>query len=806
MANKRPIRPDNSTRQRPAPPEKGGKSPELLAPAGSLEAFFAAVDAGADAVYVGLKDFSARAKAKNFSLADIHSMTRYLQASGKRLYVTLNTLIKENELSHLIDTLSALEAFGVDAVILQDLAVWHLARTHFPGLELHASTQMTIHNSAGVKMLENMGFTRAVLARELTLPEIRQIRSQTRLELEHFIHGALCFSFSGQCYFSSFLGGKSGNRGRCAQPCRRSYEQRHQQGFYFSPNDLSAIDLLPQLQDAGICSFKIEGRMKSAEYVHKVVGAYRKVLDTPAAERSQAITAAKKLLKESFGRQPTRGFLAGSQPDDMAVPSKKGATGRYLGELQQPRGKRLSFTTAHPLHLGDRLRIQPANDKSGSAFTLRQLFLGTKQVKKAPAGALVTVISPFDQPFSRGDAVFMVASSDAYALSDNACRRRLQQPQMMTEEVDLQLQVTPQQMRIEAQVGGMEHVADYGLTSSPAATHPLDETILRQAFAATASEPFVLGSLACGPLPAIVIPPGQLKQIRRTFYQELRRRREGYQQEQRARKRDLALQSLLPQHQAAAPRTQVRLLLNDAREQHLLRDAEVEMILLPLSRSNLRHAAKLLRRAGQIIWDIPFILFDDDWQQLRTAIRSLVQNGFTRYRLNNLGHFPLFADIEGLTLYSSYRLQVLNTQALVALAGLGITDAELYIEDDGRNLAAVLGHRLPVPVSLSVYGRVPLLTSRIRVRALRPDADVVSDRGDRYRMQQRQGLSWLYSETPFSFIAQMRELAAAGCQGFVLDLTPHSATSPQGRQVLDALRQGVDPPGCSKFNLETELE
>lgn len=177
------------------------QAPELLAPAGSLEAFFAAFEAGADAVYVGLKAFSARAKAKNFSFQDLARMTRCMQADGRKLYVALNTLVKEQELPELVDTLATLEDIGVDAVILQDLAVWRLAREHFPGLELHASTQMTIHNSAGVKMLEKMGFTRGVLAREMTLKELSTIRQQTSLELEHFIHGALCFSFSGQCFF-----------------------------------------------------------------------------------------------------------------------------------------------------------------------------------------------------------------------------------------------------------------------------------------------------------------------------------------------------------------------------------------------------------------------------------------------------------------------------------------------------------------------------------------------------------------------------------------------------------------------------
>ncbi|MDP2104864.1 MAG: peptidase U32 family protein, partial [Desulfobulbaceae bacterium] len=252
---------------------------ELLAPAGSVESFFAAIEAGADAVYCGLKDFSARAKAKNFTIDEMERLAAYAHQEGKQLYVALNTLIKETELPKLIDTLTALAAIPVDALIIQDLGLWRLARTFFPELPLHASTQLTIHNAAGVKMLERMGFSRAVLARELSLTEISAIRGQTSMELEHFVHGALCYSISGHCLFSSYTSGNSGNRGRCGQPCRRRYSAQGKTGFYFSTSDLSAIALAPKLATAGVMSFKIEGRMKNAEYVSTVVTAYRKVLD-----------------------------------------------------------------------------------------------------------------------------------------------------------------------------------------------------------------------------------------------------------------------------------------------------------------------------------------------------------------------------------------------------------------------------------------------------------------------------------------------------------------------------------------------
>lgn len=780
--------------------------PELLAPAGSLEAFFAALDAGADAVYTGLKDFSARAKAKNFNLGEIEKMTWHLQGQGKKLYITLNTLVKEAELPLMIETLAALEQIGVDGVILQDLAVWRLAKEHFPGLELHASTQMTIHNAAGVKMLERMGFTRGVLARELTLDEITAIRQQTSLELEHFIHGALCFSFSGQCYFSSFLSGKSGNRGRCAQPCRRNHSYRQNEGYYFSPNDLSAIDLLPELEKAGICSFKIEGRMKSAEYVHKVVRAYRQVLDAKESDRPAAVKEAKQLLKESFGRQPTKGFLSGGQPSDMAIPSIKGATGRYLGEITQVRGGDISFKTREALHTGDRIRVQPAIDKSGTAFTIRQLMLGKRTTGEVPAGSLITVPSTFHDQFKVGDGVFMVSSRSAFSMSDAAGRRKLSNVRPPPLRVDLEISATTDKLTISAKAGQITAQFEYAIDSFPAERQALNENVFHQTFSATAEESFSLGRLNCGELPQIVIPPKQLKQIRRELYGELSQIFRPQKQQLKADHLQQARQSLLPESSSSPTKRSLRVLLRDSRDQHILKEQTVDAVLIPLTAQNLQHANKLTRRSQQVIWDIPFIIFDKDWIVTRNAVRQLVQAGFTNFRLNNLGHFPLFDKLAGLSLSSSFRLFCLNSQAIVALAELGIEEAELYIEDDRRNLVDILHHQLPIPTAMTVYGSVPLLTSRVKINNVRPDNPVLSDRGDAYRVQQRQGLTWLNSEIDFSFIANMAELDQSGCHNFIVDLSHVGPFSQRGKEVLEAVRRGYDPENISKFNYEMGLE
>ena len=246
--------------------------------------------------------------------------------------------------------------------------------------------------------------------------------------------------------------------------------------------------------------------------------------------------------------------------------------------------------------------------------------------------------------------------------------------------------------------------------------------------------------------------------------------------------------------------------LRDSRDQHILRDQGVDQIMVPLTGQNLQHAHKLIRRSQQLIWDIPFIIFDKDWSDTRSAIRQLVQLGFSNYRLNNLGHFPLFDKLDGLNLHSSYRLFSLNSQAISALAELGIKEAELYIEDDRKNLIDILRHQLPIPTAMTVYGSVPLLTSRIKIKNVRADNPVLSDRGDAYRVQPRQGLTWLQSETDFSFIANLPELEHSGCHKFIIDLSHLGAFSQAGKHVLDAVKRGYDPQGSSKFNYQKGLE
>lgn len=318
---------------------------ELLAPAGNIESLDAAIGEGADAVYLGLKSFNARLRTTNFAWNQFEAAVNSVHRQNKKVYVTVNTVCEEWETERLYRLLSYLEKIGPDGLIVQDYAVIRMCQEFFPNLELHASTQMNVESAAAANLLYKEGLSRVVVARELGLEEIRYIKEHTKAQIEMFVHGALCVSESGLCLFSSFLGGKSANRGMCTQACRRYYTAEYpegiKQGYYFSPCDMQLIEHIPELCDIGVDSFKIEGRMKSAEYVGSVVAAYRYVIDHYKEDRKGAVETGKRMLASDFARTKTDywyGFKeigegvknAGAK---ILNPNQAGGTGIYLGTI-----------------------------------------------------------------------------------------------------------------------------------------------------------------------------------------------------------------------------------------------------------------------------------------------------------------------------------------------------------------------------------------------------------------------------------------------------------------------------------------
>jgi putative protease len=281
-----------------APLARENRTIELLAPAGDWDCLRAAVENGADAVYFGLDcGFNARFRAKNFGLPDLPELTKYLRRRGVSGYVTMNTLVFPSELPALVDVIEQVATAGIDAVLVQDFGVARLVQTICPQLEIHASTQMSLTSAETIAVAAQLGLARVVLARELSLPEIRQIAADTEMPLEVFIHGALCVAYSGQCLTSESLGGRSANRGQCAQACRLAYElicdgedcDLGEVRYLLSPQDLAGYAAIPDLIDAGVQSLKIEGRLKTAEYVANITGHYRRAIDEALAEGTVSV-------------------------------------------------------------------------------------------------------------------------------------------------------------------------------------------------------------------------------------------------------------------------------------------------------------------------------------------------------------------------------------------------------------------------------------------------------------------------------------------------------------------------------------
>ena len=359
--------------------EKSPKNIELLAPAGTKEAFIAAVEAGANAIYLGGKLFNARMNAGNFDNDEMREAVAFAHKRGVRVHVTLNILLKEEELPDALSYAAELYEMGVDALIVQDLGLAYLLKKYLPDFELHFSTQGTIYDLEGVKAAARLGFDRVVLARELSLEEIREICSESPVDIETFCHGAICMCYSGQCQMSRAIGGRSGNRGGCAQPCRLAYEgfdekgKRKGKGYYLSPADMSMIDRLGDLIDAGVMSFKIEGRMKSPEYVGIVTSIYRKYIDAYLEKGSYEVRSEDRLaLAQIFNRGFTTHHLEGSEDSGFMsgdLPKNKGveigkvvnpAAGRNLVDIELA-GK--EFFGREPGALPREEKIVPGTEK-----------------------------------------------------------------------------------------------------------------------------------------------------------------------------------------------------------------------------------------------------------------------------------------------------------------------------------------------------------------------------------------------------------------------------------------------------------
>ena len=341
------------------------KKIELLAPAGNMENLKAAVMAGCDAVYLGGASFGARAFCKNFTNEELVDAIKYCHLYGVKVYVTINTLVYENEVDSFMEYVDFLHRNNVDAVLIQDLGMFDLVRKTYPNLEIHSSTQMHIHNLDGTLLMQKLGVKRVVLARETSIDEIKYIKDNSNIELEVFVHGALCISYSGCCLMSSLIGGRSGNRGTCAGSCRLKYDVKNEKGlrlndgdYPLSTKELNTLEYVGSLIDIGVSSLKIEGRMKSKEYVYMVVSLYRKAIDSYYENKKVIIKDEDIIkLKKIFNRNYTKGFLFNTNNNDIINSYRPNHMGIEIGKVIKYKKKVASILLKDDIKIGSGLRI-----------------------------------------------------------------------------------------------------------------------------------------------------------------------------------------------------------------------------------------------------------------------------------------------------------------------------------------------------------------------------------------------------------------------------------------------------------------
>ena len=742
---------------------------ELLAPVGTLENFQAAMDAGADAVYVGAPGFNARNLARDLRLEEIGAMIRHCHDRGKKLYVAANSLILESEIPQAIETLALLETLAPDALIVQDLGLIHLAREYFPALALHASTLMVAHNADAVRMLSGFGCRRVVLARELTVKEIAAVAAAVDTPLEVFVQGAMCFSYSGLCLFSSYLGGKSGLRGRCVQPCRRRYTWQSRDGkggsgkasggsYLFSMNDLSGLEAVPALKRIGIASLKIEGRLRSAHYVSHVVQAYRLLLDSVEGDFEQAVEKAKLLIGKAMGRSVSPGFFQSPQPREAITPHHSGNTGQHLGSLKilapQAGGIFGSVKLKEPVGQGDRLRLHFESSGERQAFSLKRLLLRNQDVVEADAGNTVRILLPEGTEQEAGRV-------ELYKVDVRQERGEGTAPELAI--ASMKRELGKSRNRLESHI--------------------------------------------------------QSIQIRvRGVEEEDVRLLQGGNPQGRSKKAG-------PQKKAGNAGLPVEWWLKADQPGLVLGRLPFvpDRLLLTLDKNMLGQANRIRQYMGSqarnVIWALPPVLLGTEFGRMRSSIQALIRSGFKSFQIGHLSQAAIFGK-ERVHLYGDYTLNLMNGQA-VELAGLaGLEAVQVSIELDRTSLKdCVKGYQRAIAgadgqntsarklrLGVTVYGAPALFTARLAAGHFQYDRRLISPKEESFVIRKKEGGTQTFAARPFSLLPYLQDLKEMGVQYAIVDTTGLAVDKKGLQELADRISGKSRVAKLSTFNYLGKLE
>lgn len=704
--------------------------PELLAPAGSPLALRAAVENGADAVYLAGKIFGARAYADNFSDEELIAALKYAHLRGVRVYVTVNTLVDNGEFEKLANYLFFLYKEGVDALIIQDVGVAGLIRELLPDLRLHASTQMTVHNLAGTKFLAEAGFQRVILARETSYSDLQEIRKDSPLELEVFVHGALCICYSGQCLFSSMIGGRSGNRGRCAQPCRLPYQLVDERGrnlsaavsgeHLLSPKDLMLLRELPDLCRAGVASLKIEGRMKRPEYVATVVRIYRQALDRAWEDPDQYTVSPAEIqeLAQVFNRGFTTGYFYGNPGRRLIGYNKPNNRGLYLGRVVEAGKHSATLNTRLPLRIGDGIEFWTNRGRQG--LTVQKLFVHGSEVEEVQTGSEVEIIIPFtvrsgDRVFKTHDERLITEAQESF---EGPSRRRIPISVRAVAHLGEPLYLTAQD------VDGLQAAAKGEFLGEKAIKHELTPETVRAQIDRLGNTPFELAELECEIDSGVMFPVSEINAVRRSLTAALEKQRlEKYRRQLPTglEEQEQGYWSRLQQQAQRAKRKKDAITLavavSDLQSLKGALDGGADLIYFGgystrgrelWDEKRLWNGIEKCRRYGAQ----PYLIIPRIWQEReRKAVLQLLEEArqFDGVLVGDLGGFYL-ASKRGLRVVTDFSMPVFNDPAIYTLLKSGVSRITLSPELNRYQLQR-LAYRGTGHLELLVHGAIPLMIS-----------------------------------------------------------------------------------------------
>lgn len=681
--------------------------PEVLAPAGSREAFFAAIAAGADAIYLAGERFGARAYAANFTVEDLRELMRYAHLRGVKVYVAVNTLLRDDELADAVEFCVAVYRAGADALIVQDMGLVAELNRLYPQICLNASTQMTLHNTAGVKYAEKFGFKRVILAREVSISDIRAICAATRQEVEVFAHGALCICFSGQCLFSSMVGGRSGNRGRCAQPCRLKYQllkndEVQGDAHLLSPRDLNTITLLPELAEAGVVSLKIEGRMKRPEYVAAVTAAYA------AAVRGRAYD--EQALWQAFNRGFTTAYLQDEPGADMMSWERPNNRGVKLGRIAKISPQELVLKLDAPLLPGDGLEIWVTRG-GRQGFTVPDSAKITGEEARIPLEGLPVQV----QNCRVGDRVFKTLDS-----------RMLLPTELVAAQDDLPLELEfaarlGEKPCLRAKYGDVvaEVAAEYEVP--PAKNRPADMALLEKQLGRLGGSGWHLAGLAAELDDGVMLPASVLNNLRRETVAALEEKLLADWQRPElpdllGGRKNLKIQDSPQNHKNEKKRGLARLtvLVDDIDTARAAVAAGADEICWQACAGRWQKPVRPeeLVRLGVPVWaGLPTVALERELDIWRRRLAEYRVAGLAGVLANNLWAVQLLDELGWRAWRADLGLNCFNAAAADGFAALGAEQVALSRELNGGQLADV-ARATAVPTEVQVFGNVELMISR----------------------------------------------------------------------------------------------